>query len=561
MDDGNEHEGGRRHDGGVPLVDGGRLEVRFEGLPHAAGPATWGQRTIWAPISWYAPDDHYFNIALPVELRHPVEPAAFGAAVRALLERHESLRTLYRTTPDGGLEQLLGGTGTLDVGLVVAPAGEPVAAVLQRVAARDRAVRFELSATGPDRGGRLGGPPPLRVSAALVDGLVAGAVLTMAHIAADGTGALVVRDDLRRLLAQQRRRPGTLPPPVPGRQPREQAAYEAGPQAAARSAAAVALWTRQLAEIPGSLWPEAVGPEGPGAVGPEGPGAVGPGAVGPEAVGPEGPGAVGPEAVGPEGPGAVGPEAVGPEAVGPEGPEAVGPEGPGVVVTTADRTEPAVGAVERWWEGQLVCPRLDAAGRVAALRTGTSPSAVVLAAVGMELGARTGAGSVPLKVILGNRVNEAQRTAVGAFAQNGLVVLGTAGPFDELARQAWRAQLQTSRHGHYDPGALAEAVAAEEERRGTALDLNAFFNDHRPPDRSPGGEAAPAGPVAPGGLPAGRFSWRPRWVRQDSTFFFGLAHREGEPIATLLVDTRYFPAAEVEPFLRAVEERVTAAAG
>ncbi|WP_395297999.1 hypothetical protein ACF9IK_34515 [Kitasatospora hibisci] len=485
MDDENEH------DGGVPLVDGGHLEVRFEGLAHATGPATWGQRTIWAPISWYAPDDHYFNIALPVELRHPVEPAALGSAVRALLERHESLRTLYRTTSDGGLEQLLAGTGTLDVRLVVAPAGWPLAVVLQRVAARDKAVRFELSATGPDRDGRLGAPPPLRVSAVLVDGLVTGAVLTMAHIAADGTGALVVRDDLRRLLAQQRRRPGTLPPPVPGRQPREQAAYEASPPAAARSAAAAALWTRQLAGIPNSLWPEAVGPE------------------------------------------------------------AVG--------STADRPEPA-GAAERWWEGQLVCPRLDAAGRVAALRTGTSPSAVVLAAVGLELGARTGAASVPLKVILGNRVTEAQRTAVGAFAQNGLVVLGTAGPFDELARQAWRAQLQTSRHGHYDPAALAETVAAEELRRGTALDLNAFFNDHRPPDRSPGGEAAPCGPVAPGGLPAGRFSWRPRWVRQDSRFFFGLAHREGEPIATLLVDTRYFPAAEVEPFLRAVEERVTAAA-
>ncbi|MFD0277608.1 hypothetical protein ACFVHB_27375 [Kitasatospora sp. NPDC127111] len=456
------------------------VEVRFEGLPHGTGPATWGQRTIWAPISWYAPDDHYFNIALPVELRHPVEPAAFGAAVRALLERHESLRTLYRTGPDGALDQLLQGAGLLRVRLVRAPDGEPLPAVLERLAAQDRAVRFQLladpapaaPADGPDGDGL-----PVRVSAVLVDGLVAGAVLTVAHIAADGTGAQVVRDDLRRLLAQQRRRPGTLPPPVPGRQPREQAAYEAGPQATARSAAAVALWSRQLAGIPASLWPAEAGP----------------------------------------------------------------------------------GEPERWWEGGLVCPRLDLASRAAAVRTGTSASAVVLAAVGLELGARTGAAAVPLKVILGNRVSEPQRTAVGAFAQNGLVVLGTAGGFDDLARQAWRAQLQTSRHGHYDPGALAAAVLAEEKRRGTGIDLNALFNDHREPERpSVGGQLAEPG--APEEAPAGRFGWRSRWARQDSKFFFGLAHRDGEAVATLLVDTRYFPADGVEPFLRAVEDRVTAAA-
>ncbi|MFJ2778783.1 condensation domain-containing protein [Kitasatospora sp. NPDC087315] len=453
------------HDDG--LQKGGRLEVRFEGLAEETGPATWGQRTIWAPISWYAPDDHYFNIALPLELRRPVEPEAFGASLRALLERHESLRTLYRLAPDGSLEQRLHGRGMLPVRLVPAPAGEPVATALGRVAAQDRAVRFEL----------LGDGLPLRVSAVLVDGLVAGAVLTVAHIAADGTGAQVVRDDLRRLLVQARRRPGTLPPPPPGRRPREQAAYEAGPQAAARSNAAIGLWTRQLAGIPASLWPEEAGP----------------------------------------------------------------------------------GEAERWWEGELVCPRLDSASRVAAVRTGTSASAVVLAAVGVELGEHTGADAVPLKVIMGNRVSEAQRTAVGAFAQNGLVVLGTSGDFDELAQRAWRSQMQTFRHGHYDPGALAAAVAEEGKRRGTELDLNALFNDHREPDRPPGGGAAPE-QGDPDGLPAGRFGWRSRWARQDCKFFFGLAHRDGEALATLLVDTRYFPAAEVEPFLRAVEERVTRAA-
>ncbi|WP_406193346.1 hypothetical protein OH807_02605 [Kitasatospora sp. NBC_01560] len=520
------------------------LEIRFDGLTHSAGPATWGQRTIWAPISWYAPDDHYFNIALPVELRRPVGPAAFGSAVRALLERHDSLRTVYRTTADGGLEQVLRGAGTLRVRPVEPVADEPLATALERVAAEDRAVRFHLlaapacgcpravcpdpacpdpacgdtacpDASCPSRAGAAATDReglPVRVSAVLVDGLVAGAVVTVAHIAADGTGAQVIRDDLRRLLAQQHRRPGTLPPPVPGRRPMEQAAYEAGAQATARSAAAVALWGRQLAGIPASLWPEVAVTE--------------------------------------------------PVATEPVATDRTVTDHATTDRIVTDRTGGPGGGteeVERWWEGLLVCPRLDRASRVAAVRTGTSAGAVVLAAVGLELGARTGATAVPLKVILGNRVSEEQRTAVGAFAQNGLVVLAATGDFEEAARQAWRSQLQTSRHGHYDPGALAAAVLAEEKRRGTAMDLNALFNDHREPERPAGGGPAPE-PVAPGALPAGRFEWRSRWARQDSKFFFGLAHRDGEAVASLLVDTRHFPAAEVEPFLRAVEDRVTAAA-
>ncbi|WP_031522237.1 condensation domain-containing protein [Streptomyces sp. NRRL F-5123] len=440
------------------------LEVRFEGLADGSRPATWGQRTIWEPISWYAPDDHYFNIALPLALRHPVPPGDFAEVVRALLERHESLRTVYRLDAGGGLRQRLGGAGTLTVRLVEADAAEELARVLEREAAADKAVRFDL----------LGDGLPVRVTAVLVAGQVAGAVVTVAHIAADGTGAQVVLDDLRRLLAQRRRRPGVLPPPVPGRQPREQAEYEAGPQATARSAAAVALWSRRLTGIPASLWPEDAGP----------------------------------------------------------------------------------GEDVRWWEGELGCERLDLASRLAAVGTGTSPSAVVLAALGQELAERTGFDAVPLKVILGNRVNEEQRTAVGAFAQNGLVVLGGSGEFGELARKAWRAQLQTSRHGHYDPGALAEAVTAEEKRRGAALDLNALFNDHRETEH---GAAAPD-PSQLAAAQPGEFRWRSRWARQDCRFFFGLGQQAGRTCATLLVDTRSVPAAEVEPLLRAVEERVVAAA-
>lgn len=439
-----------------------QLTVRFDRLRAGSGRATWGQQTIWKPIAWYAPDDHFFNISRLLPLRHHVTVTDFAAAVGALLARHESLRTGYALGRDGRLTQRLLGSGGLELRLVQA---QPTAlgSVLDRVREEDKRLRFDL----------LSDSLPLRITAVLVDGQVAGAALTLAHIAADATGALVVLDDLRRLLVQQRRAPGTLPPRVPGRQPLDQADYEASAPAQARSAAAVAHWSGQLELLPGSLWTEPVGP----------------------------------------------------------------------------------GEQERWWEGVLACPRLDAASRLAARRTGCSPSAVVLAAVGLQLGRLTGCATIPLKVILGNRASREQQSAVGAFSQNGLVSLGTSGDFDELVEQARRSQLRTSRHGHYDAEEMERAIAAAAKRRAEPLELTSYFNDNRE-----GAEpAVDEGWLAT--LEPGAFRWRSRWARQDSAFFFGLEPSEGEVVASLLVDTRYFAAADVEPFLRAVEEQVVAAAG
>ncbi|MCX4750209.1 condensation domain-containing protein [Kitasatospora sp. NBC_01287] len=437
-----------------------QLTVNFDGLRTGSGPATWGQRTIWKPISWYAPDDHFFNIGLLLPLRHPTAPAEFAQAVGALLERHESLRTCYTADGDSGLTQHLLGSGTLAVRLVHAES-QTATAALAGALEQDKALRFDL----------LAQQPPLRITAVLVAGQVTGAALTLAHIAADATGARVVLDDLRRLLVQRRRAPQVLPPRVPGRQPLEQAAYEASAVAHTRSEAAIALWSRQLDSVPASLWPDPTGP----------------------------------------------------------------------------------GESERWWEGILDCPRLDLASRLAARRLGSSASAVVLAAVGVELGLLTGRQAVGLKVILGNRASREQQQAVGAFPQNGLVVLGTSGDFDELVGQAWRAQLKTSRHGHYDADAMERAIAAAEKRRGEPIDLTSYFNDHREgPDPALDG-------AEPAGLPDGAFRWRSRWARQDSAFFFGLATAGGSTTASLLVDTRLFPARQVEPFLRAVQARVVAA--
>ncbi len=438
-----------------------QLTVSFDGLRTGSGRATWGQRTIWKPISWYAPDDHFFNIGQLLPLRHPTAPAEFAAAVGTLLERHESLRTAYTADGDGTLTQRLLGTGALTVRLVhVEP--QAAEAALAGALEQDKVLRFDLSAE----------EPPLRITAVLVAGQVTGAALTLSHIAADAAGARVVLDDLRRLLVQRRRAPQVLPPRVPGRQPLEQAAYEASAPARTRSEAAIALWSRQLDSVPASLWPEPTGP----------------------------------------------------------------------------------GEAERWWEGILDCPRLDLASRLAARRLGSSASAVILAAVGVELGLLTGRPAAGLKVILGNRASREQQQAVGAFPQNGLVVLGTSGDFDELVGQAWRAQLQTSRHGHYDAEAMEQAIEAAEKRRGEPIDLTSYFNDHRE-GPEPDLEA-----VELAGLPDGVFRWRSRWARQDSAFFFDLAGAGGGTTASLLVDTRLFPAGQVEPFLRAVQARVVAAA-
>lgn len=65
------------------------------------GLLSFTQESLWLFQHLASPDEPAYNESLAFELTGAVDPAAVRTAVRAAVERHESLRTGYRTGPDG----------------------------------------------------------------------------------------------------------------------------------------------------------------------------------------------------------------------------------------------------------------------------------------------------------------------------------------------------------------------------------------------------------------------------------------------------------------------------
>src|SRR5262245_41583033 len=68
-----------------------------------AFPATTAQEAFWF-LDRLAPGDPAYNISIRFRLSGPLRPPALELALTALLERHESLRTVF-AAPDGDLLQ------------------------------------------------------------------------------------------------------------------------------------------------------------------------------------------------------------------------------------------------------------------------------------------------------------------------------------------------------------------------------------------------------------------------------------------------------------------------
>ncbi|RCV48226.1 condensation domain-containing protein, partial [Marinitenerispora sediminis] len=90
-----------------------RHRVAFSGRS-AEGPATWSQRQMWRLIQLRMPDTAFYNHSLGFELPDGLALDDVLRQIGLLVERHESLRTLFRHR-DGELTQHVVGPGELDV--------------------------------------------------------------------------------------------------------------------------------------------------------------------------------------------------------------------------------------------------------------------------------------------------------------------------------------------------------------------------------------------------------------------------------------------------------------
>ncbi|GHG38754.1 condensation domain-containing protein [Streptomyces hydrogenans] len=219
------------------------LDVPFAGGRSGDAPLTWGQRAIWYAIGRTAPNDHYFNLGrvLPLADRGaPVDTARLGAALSALLARHEALRTRV-VAEDGEPAQRLHAEGR--VGLVVRDEPDP-----DRTGEAAEALLAELSGHRFDYAGEW----PVRLGAVCSRGRITHAVLALCHLAADGHAAEVLVRDLRLLV-----RRGAAGPVSP-ETPLDLARHQHGPAGRRASDAALAHWERGLAQVPPTMFAERV---------------------------------------------------------------------------------------------------------------------------------------------------------------------------------------------------------------------------------------------------------------------------------------------------------------
>ncbi|MFF5828762.1 condensation domain-containing protein [Streptomyces bacillaris] len=221
------------------------VAVEFRGDRSGRAPLTWGQRAIWHAIRRTVPNDHYFNIGRVLPLADRGRPATVdgaAAALTALVERHESLRTRLELSADGGeAAQDLAATGTLPVTL--ARAQDPAEAERTAHALLDRlsATRFAYASEWP-----------VRAALVAVGDRVTHAVLVLCHLAADGHGAEVLVRDLRLLV-----RRGSAGRP-PATTPLDLAREQHGETGRRRGAAALAHWEAGYRAAPATMFPAPV---------------------------------------------------------------------------------------------------------------------------------------------------------------------------------------------------------------------------------------------------------------------------------------------------------------
>ncbi|MFG2039589.1 condensation domain-containing protein [Dactylosporangium sp. NPDC048998] len=209
------------------------------------GPLIWAQLAIWDVFRWLPPDDTTLNllVSCPVPPGRDL-PAVLGA-LRLLVERHDSLHTLYLDTPDSPIQR-------------VVDAGE----IPLQVHELDDLGDVGLEEAAADLGEALrrpwfdiGADLPLRAAVLVRSGEPLLVLLAASHMAVDGWSFNIVRGDLANLLAD---------PPVvvePGQQPLERGEYERSEIGRRREAKALAFWARHLESLPASMF-ERVG-DGP----------------------------------------------------------------------------------------------------------------------------------------------------------------------------------------------------------------------------------------------------------------------------------------------------------
>jgi hypothetical protein len=168
------------------IVDSSGTPTAPPGLPKEPASLTDAQRRQWF-LQQLAADGAAYNIPLVVRVRGELDTAALRLALKDLVERHEILRTTYRTA-DGHPTPVVRPPDAFTVGMVRVPAAEVDDWLVKEVRRP-----FDLASA-----------LPVRAVIGRVDRTDHILAMVVHHIAADGWSRSIIVDDLAALYAFHR---------------------------------------------------------------------------------------------------------------------------------------------------------------------------------------------------------------------------------------------------------------------------------------------------------------------------------------------------------------------
>ncbi|HYU33714.1 MAG TPA: amino acid adenylation domain-containing protein [Thermoanaerobaculia bacterium] len=188
----------------LPELGGGLVLPEIEVVTEREGlPLSYAQQRLWF-IDRLEGGSSQYNIAGALRLRGGLDKAAFAAAFRTIVARHEALRTVFREVQGEVVQVLLDGAGfqLTESDLGALEAGEREREV-RRLARDDARKPFELSRDLPLRAGLL--------TLAADEHVV---LANMHHIASDGWSIGVLMRELRALYEAYRAGEASPLPPL-----------------------------------------------------------------------------------------------------------------------------------------------------------------------------------------------------------------------------------------------------------------------------------------------------------------------------------------------------------
>jgi hypothetical protein len=224
------------------------IPVEFAGLRAGEGPLTLGQLNMYMWVSQDPDHVHAFLCAeLPMPAVVPVDDVA--DAIRALIERHESMRTTYLAGEPPRQRVAAAGVQLLEV----CSLGQGQWGPRDRPAVAEALALWLRESPDPER-------RPVRLAVAIAPGpgdRVIACAARFTHLSMDNAAIEILKEDFAGLLGEPARRQADRPghqPGQPGHQPLDQAELEATPAERRRAQTALDYMQEQSSRIPRSLY-------------------------------------------------------------------------------------------------------------------------------------------------------------------------------------------------------------------------------------------------------------------------------------------------------------------